>query len=380
MSSSTCTAAASCPRRAAAGPGPGLAQAHHFGRRLREVDVDRVDLLHHGQRRGFALAHQGAFRHQRTPDAAADGRADAGVAQADAGRLHGGLGGGDPAFDCWKAACALNASCWLTAWVLTSWAAPRPAPGSAGLASAWFARPGQRRAAPVRERRRSRIEAGRPSHRCPRRRGACPGCRRRVRALGPRGRPPGAPAARPPAPALPACTVTTPTSGSGGGPGAAAGFRRHRRRHPAAGLGRRGTGPGGGQNAAKRHRGAARQRHGSFRGRVVGTAAGRCRQRHLACPVKQCEAGAIAWSRLVTLRDGSAADQGLARPAPQRAVQQHQAGQGGQRQRQAAGSGTRWLRRTLSRLPPKVSLRPTALKLSTLAPLCATTLKRCSLQ
>ena len=62
------------------------------------------------------------------------------------------------------------------------------------------------------------------------------------------------------------------------------------------------------------------------------------------------------------------------------AVQQHQAGRAVSVSARLPGLGTRWLRRALSRLPPKVSLRPTALKLSTLAPLCATTLKRCSLQ
>jgi hypothetical protein len=44
--------------------------AHDLAGRLREVHVQRVDLLDHRQLRGLALAHQRAFGHQRAADAA----------------------------------------------------------------------------------------------------------------------------------------------------------------------------------------------------------------------------------------------------------------------------------------------------------------------
>ena len=48
----------------------GAAQPHHVGGRLGEVDVERVDLLDHRQRRRLALADQRAFGDQRAADAA----------------------------------------------------------------------------------------------------------------------------------------------------------------------------------------------------------------------------------------------------------------------------------------------------------------------
>ena len=75
--------------------GHGLAQLEGFARRLGEVDIDRIDLLDHGQRRGFALADQRAFGDQRLADAARDGRRDLGIAQADIGGAHTGRARGD---------------------------------------------------------------------------------------------------------------------------------------------------------------------------------------------------------------------------------------------------------------------------------------------
>ena len=62
-----------------------LLQAQHLGGRLGEVDVDRIDLLHHGQRRGLAFAHQRALGHQRAR--AVDGRGDARIVQLQLGAL-----------------------------------------------------------------------------------------------------------------------------------------------------------------------------------------------------------------------------------------------------------------------------------------------------
>ncbi|MDT4842860.1 hypothetical protein FQZ97_767750 [compost metagenome] len=67
--------------------GHGAAQLEHVGGRLREVHVQRVDLLHHGQLGGVALADQCAFGDQRAADAARDGRGDIGVALVDLGGL-----------------------------------------------------------------------------------------------------------------------------------------------------------------------------------------------------------------------------------------------------------------------------------------------------
>ena len=60
------------------------AQLHHIGRRLGEVDIHRVDLLNHRQRRRFALADQRTLRHQRPANAARNWRLHAGVIQVDA--------------------------------------------------------------------------------------------------------------------------------------------------------------------------------------------------------------------------------------------------------------------------------------------------------
>ena len=72
--------------------GQTLAQLHHGRCRLGDVHVHRIDLLHDGQRRGSALADQRAFRHQRTADAAADGRGHRRIRQVDLGRLQVGTG------------------------------------------------------------------------------------------------------------------------------------------------------------------------------------------------------------------------------------------------------------------------------------------------
>jgi hypothetical protein len=72
-----------------------LLQLHHLGRRLGEVHVDGIDLLHHRQRRGLAFAHQCAFGHQRASRPAVDGRSDARVIQLQLGALQVGAGQGD---------------------------------------------------------------------------------------------------------------------------------------------------------------------------------------------------------------------------------------------------------------------------------------------
>ena len=70
-------------------------QAHDGRGGLGDVDVDRVDLLHGGQRRGGPLADQRALGDQRPADAAADRRGDGGVGQVDLGRPEGGTGHAD---------------------------------------------------------------------------------------------------------------------------------------------------------------------------------------------------------------------------------------------------------------------------------------------
>jgi hypothetical protein len=64
-----------------ASAGNGFAQGQQLGAALREVHVDRVDLLDGGQLRRLATAHQGAFGHERAPDAAGDRRGHCGVLQ-----------------------------------------------------------------------------------------------------------------------------------------------------------------------------------------------------------------------------------------------------------------------------------------------------------
>ena len=69
-------------------------QLHRLVGRLGEVDIDRIDLLHHRQRRGFTLADQRAFGHQRAANAARDRGRDPGIAEVDARGLQGRLGHG----------------------------------------------------------------------------------------------------------------------------------------------------------------------------------------------------------------------------------------------------------------------------------------------
>ena len=66
----------------------GLAHLQHFVGRLAEVDIERVDLLNGGKVRHIPLPDQRAFCHQRTANAARNGRCDVGVAQVDAGCFH----------------------------------------------------------------------------------------------------------------------------------------------------------------------------------------------------------------------------------------------------------------------------------------------------
>ena len=56
---------------------------------MREVDVQRIDLLDRGQLRAFGGADQRTFGDQRAADATRDGGRHRGVAQVDAGRAHG---------------------------------------------------------------------------------------------------------------------------------------------------------------------------------------------------------------------------------------------------------------------------------------------------
>ncbi|MNS68658.1 hypothetical protein D3C72_1019420 [compost metagenome] len=59
--------------------------AHDVRGRLRDVDVQRVDLLNDSQLGHLALAHQCTFGHQGAADAARDGGGHRGIAQVDAG-------------------------------------------------------------------------------------------------------------------------------------------------------------------------------------------------------------------------------------------------------------------------------------------------------
>ena len=70
------------------------AQAHDFAGRLGEVHVHRVDLLHQGQRRGFALTDQSPFGDQGAANAARNGRAHGGVVHIQLSRFNVGLGHG----------------------------------------------------------------------------------------------------------------------------------------------------------------------------------------------------------------------------------------------------------------------------------------------
>ena len=76
--------------------GQRLAQLQHLVGRLRDVDVERIDLLHHGQRGAavLLLVDQRALGHQRAADAAGDRRRHRGIPQVDAGRAHRRLAGG----------------------------------------------------------------------------------------------------------------------------------------------------------------------------------------------------------------------------------------------------------------------------------------------
>jgi hypothetical protein len=65
----------------------GTAQVEQLGRRLREVDVHRVDLLDQRQRRRLALADERAFGDERAADPARDRRRHRRIAEADLGAL-----------------------------------------------------------------------------------------------------------------------------------------------------------------------------------------------------------------------------------------------------------------------------------------------------
>ena len=69
------------------------AQLEDIAGRLGEVHIHGVNLLHHGERGGFALPDQGAFGHQRPANAARNGRGHVGIAQVDVGGAHRCLGG-----------------------------------------------------------------------------------------------------------------------------------------------------------------------------------------------------------------------------------------------------------------------------------------------
>ena len=66
--------------------------------RLREVGVDRVELLNGREMGRFTLSDQRAFGYQGAPDAAADRRTHGGVFQVQPGALHVGLSGRDVGF------------------------------------------------------------------------------------------------------------------------------------------------------------------------------------------------------------------------------------------------------------------------------------------
>ena len=70
----------------------GAAQVEQLGRRLGEVDVHRIDLLDHRQRRRLALADQRAFGDEGAADAARDRRRHRRVAEVDLRALQACLG------------------------------------------------------------------------------------------------------------------------------------------------------------------------------------------------------------------------------------------------------------------------------------------------
>ena len=282
--------AASLPPALAAGPGAEAAGCIAFGRRLREVDVDRVDLLHHASGVTSPLAHQAPSVTSARPMRPLMGELTRCAAQVDAGRLHGGLAlaAATSAFDCWKAACALSASCWLTARADELGIAPGQ---RLGLHQAGFSlglrRPGQRQA-PL-SGAASIANRGWPAFT------SLPSAKRRLSRMpaaarartGPRGRPPGAPAAS-------ATSQRCPPAQSRRPPRQWRGLGRRWGLPPpppqalSSRPGRRGTGPGGGQNGKS---------HSQGRGKAEAMAASRAgggyglqdagRQRHLARPVKQ---------------------------------------------------------------------------------------------
>ena len=65
-------------------------QPQHLVRRLGQVHVDRVDLLHRGQQGGLGRLHVGPLGHRRAADAARHRRGHGRVAEVDPGRLLGG--------------------------------------------------------------------------------------------------------------------------------------------------------------------------------------------------------------------------------------------------------------------------------------------------
>ena len=71
------------------------AQFQELGARLREVDVDRIELLDRRERRGLVRGHERALRDRRLADPPGDGRGDARVAEDHAGALQCGLRGRD---------------------------------------------------------------------------------------------------------------------------------------------------------------------------------------------------------------------------------------------------------------------------------------------
>ena len=74
--------------------GHGSPELHHARRRLREVNVQRIDLLHDGQLRCLALPNQRAFSDQGPANAARNRRGDRRITEVDTSRLHVGFGHG----------------------------------------------------------------------------------------------------------------------------------------------------------------------------------------------------------------------------------------------------------------------------------------------